>query len=171
MLLVLDASVCLKWFLSEPTPEPDSAIAFALLEDIRNDTIRLLQPPVWHSEIAAVLARMQPKLGQQMIEEVFRLNTEIDASEIVLNKAISLASQLDHHLFDTIYHALAIERETTLITADARYYRKAQALGHIALLGQWRSSKVGETAEKYTARASKRRSARPKRGALPASWP
>ena len=160
MRLVLDASVCLKWFLSEHAHEPDSGSAFALLEDVRNEKIHLVQPPVWHSEIAAVLARMLPRHAQQIIDELFRLSIEIDASEIILRSAVSLASQLDHHLFDTIYHAVAIEHATTLVTADARYYRKAQSLGHIALLGQWRSARVSETPEKYTVAASKRRAPR-----------
>lgn len=160
MRLVLDASVCLKWFLSEHAHEPDTDSAFALLEDVRSEKIRLIQPPIWHSEIAAVLARMLPRHAQQMIDELFHLSIDIDAGEIILRSAVNLASRLDHHLFDTIYHAVAIEHATTLVTADTRYYRKAQSLGHITLLSQWRSTRISETPEKYTVGASKRRAPR-----------
>jgi hypothetical protein len=43
--------------------------------------------------------------------------------------------QLKHHLFDTLYHAVALQTSgATFITADAAYYRKAQGLGRVLLL-------------------------------------
>ena len=49
--------------------------------------------------------------------------------------ACDLAVRLNHHLFDTLYHAVALHAsETTLITADQRYFDNAQAIGQIALL-------------------------------------
>jgi predicted nucleic acid-binding protein len=160
MQLVLDASVCLKWFLSEHANEPDSGIAFELLERVRDTRVHLLQPPIWHCEVASVLARILPRQAQEMTGELLRLRADFDDSPSTLMRATALSSQLDHHLFDTIYHAIAIQHRITLITADAHYYRKAQALGHIALLGQWRSARVSETPEKYTVAASKRRAPR-----------
>jgi len=43
---------------------------------------------------------------------------------------------LSHHLFDTLYHATAIESEALMITADRRYHDKAAHLGRIVLLEQ-----------------------------------
>lgn len=41
----------------------------------------------------------------------------------------------DQVLFDTLYHAVALHApETTLITADPRYFDKAEAVGQIARL-------------------------------------
>jgi hypothetical protein len=46
-----------------------------------------------------------------------------------------LAIRLNHHVFDTLYHAVALSvPQTTLVTADETYYRKAQAFGAIRLL-------------------------------------
>lgn len=163
MQLVLDASVCLKWFLSEHANEPDSGIAFELLERVRDGRIHLLQPSIWHCEVTALLARMLPEHAQEMTGEMLRLRADFDDSPSTLIHATALSSQLDHHLFDTIYHAIAIQHRTTLITADAHYYRKARALGHIALLSQWRSTRVSETTEKYTTQARKRRTPQSKR--------
>jgi hypothetical protein len=40
--------------------------------------------------------------------------------------------ELNHHLFDTLYHAVALKVPDTLfITADTQYFRKAAKLGHI----------------------------------------
>jgi predicted nucleic acid-binding protein len=39
---------------------------------------------------------------------------------------------LNHHLFDTLYHAVALQSsDTFFITADTQYLRKADKLGHI----------------------------------------
>jgi hypothetical protein len=44
----------------------------------------------------------------------------------------------NHHLFDTLYHAVALEHEDALlVTADDRYYRKAEHYGTIAVLRDW----------------------------------
>ena len=44
-------------------------------------------------------------------------------------------TQLKHHLFDTLYHALAFTIPgAVLVTADRRYFDKARHLGQIAWL-------------------------------------
>jgi len=48
-----------------------------------------------------------------------------------------LSRQLGHHLFDTLYHAVAFEEDTTLVIADERYYDKASVLGNIILLADF----------------------------------
>lgn len=55
----------------------------------------------------------------------------------VLRHAADLAISLDHHLFDTLYHAVALEAGATLVTADEAYFGKAQSLGGIALLAHF----------------------------------
>lgn len=50
---------------------------------------------------------------------------------------MQLSRRLGHHLFDTLYHAVAFEENTTLVTADERYYNKASVLGSIMLLGDF----------------------------------
>jgi len=42
-----------------------------------------------------------------------------------------------HHLFDTLYHAVALEEGATLVTADAAYFAKAKDLGGIELLADF----------------------------------
>jgi hypothetical protein len=44
---------------------------------------------------------------------------------------------LKHHLFDTLYHAVALEEQATLVTADEVYFGKAKDLGAIQLLGDF----------------------------------
>jgi hypothetical protein len=53
----------------------------------------------------------------------------------------TLAIETGQHVFDTLYHAVALERDdATLITADDRYRRKAENQGRIAALRDWASA-------------------------------
>jgi predicted nucleic acid-binding protein len=53
----------------------------------------------------------------------------------IYRTAIRLSVELNHHLFDTLYHAVALNSlDITLITADDAYYRKAQGMGQILRL-------------------------------------
>jgi phage-related protein len=56
----------------------------------------------------------------------------------VLTRAGQLAVDLGHHLFDTLYHAVALEPEACLVTADDRYHHKARALPGLRHLRDWR---------------------------------
>jgi predicted nucleic acid-binding protein len=62
-----------------------------------------------------------------------------EASEdaIVLHRATRQAAALNHHLFDTLYHAVAIEHRAVLVTSDVRYYAKAKDIGSIRLLSEF----------------------------------
>jgi predicted nucleic acid-binding protein len=54
---------------------------------------------------------------------------------VAYTRAIDLACQLNHHLFDTLCHAVALSIPgAVLVTADRRYSDKAQHLGQIAWL-------------------------------------
>ena len=45
--------------------------------------------------------------------------------------------KLNHHLFDTLYHAVALEEKATLVTADRKYYDKARRMGSILMLEEF----------------------------------
>jgi predicted nucleic acid-binding protein len=154
--LVLDASVCLKWFLHDPGDEEDSATALHLHARIRSGNDNLLQPIVWRAEVAAGLARMLPERALDLVHELNNVDAAIVDAANNLALATRLAANLRHHLFDTIYHAVAIEHGIDLVTADEHYYRKAHRLGNIALLRDWRPPQgVAEEPVAYRARARK----------------
>ena len=53
-------------------------------------------------------------------------------------RALDLSIRYRHHLFDTLYHAVALEvQDARLITADRRYYDRAGGEGRIVLLADW----------------------------------
>jgi hypothetical protein len=50
-------------------------------------------------------------------------------------EACTLAARLDHHVFDTLYHAVTrCEPDVVCVTADEVYYRKARGVGGLVLL-------------------------------------
>lgn len=137
MNLVVDASVAVKWFLPDSSSEPDADRAVALLRAVRDGEVRLLEPPHWPAEIFAVLTRLRPGIAARAIDLLDAMELESAAGADLYKRASHLARQLDHHLFDTLYHALALERNAVLVTADERYLRKARRLGSIVALNDW----------------------------------
>jgi predicted nucleic acid-binding protein len=96
------------------------------------------QPPHFLAEVAAVVSRLKPDRAQQYIDDLAQLNINWASPTVAYGRAIELARQLDHHLFDTLYHAVALSIPgAVLVTADRRYFAKAQHLGQIAWLADF----------------------------------
>ena len=137
-LYVIDASVAVKWFIADATVETDVDRALQLLASAQRDEARFLQPPHWVSEVTAVLVRLAPKTVRSSVEALMALAFVKTANDVDhYQRAISLALKLDHHLFDTLYHAVALEEKATLITADRKYYDKAKRLGSVLMLEEF----------------------------------
>ena len=135
--LTVDASVVVKWFLPE-RGEASTDRAMDLLAGIRRGEIRVVQPPHWIAEVTAVLARLSPGTAPRDAADLVDLGFVILDLPAVYIGACRIAVLLDAHVFDTLYHAVAVETDgCILVTADDRYYRKARGLGSIALLSRW----------------------------------
>lgn len=141
MILTVDASVALKWFLKLRDDEHDADRALSLLTDIDDARIHLVQPPHFMAEVAAVLARAKPGEAQDDLLDLLNVERRtIDTADIHA-AALELSLRFRQHLFDTLYHAVALHTPgAALVTADRRYYDKACGAGQIALLSNWSSS-------------------------------
>lgn len=138
MIVVLDASVILKWLLEDPAREPDTEKAFALVESVVSGRLEILQPVHWLAEVAAVVARLVPQTAIGDVEMLAAFEFPTTDSPTVIRRATSLAIETNQHLFDTLYHAVALEHEDALlVTADERYYRKAEGYGTLRALHKW----------------------------------
>ena len=136
--VVADASVMVKWLLPSGESEADSDKAIALLSAVREGTIDLIQPPHWLAEVAAVLTRLSPQTVGDDVADLYAMELPVLDTPDVYLTACELARTLGQHVFDTLYHAVALETPSaTLVTADERYYRKAAARGSILLLGRF----------------------------------
>lgn len=138
MTVVVDASVIIKWLLQDPQREAVTEKATQLMESVTRGDRSALQPPHWLTEVGAVLARESPETAA---DDVIMLNAlELAATDdpLVLKRGVELAIELKQHLFDTYYHAVALETpDTTFITADKGYLRVARAKGRIVYLMDW----------------------------------
>ncbi len=140
MICVADASVAVKWFAQGDWANREDHLepAIELLLACRDGAVDLYQPPHFLAEVAAVLARLSPQTAAQCTEDIAAMDIAWAAPTVAYHRAIALATQLNHHLFDTLYHALALETPSAVfITADRRYFDKAQHLGRIVWLPDW----------------------------------
>ena len=135
--IVVDASVSLKWFLTG-AGEANVAAALELFFAIKQGAVAAVQPLHWVAEIAAVLARETPATAQLDVQDLLLLpQFQVLDSAGVWERAIHIASTAKQHVFDTLYHAVALEwPDAVLVTADEKYFRAARKFGAITLLGQ-----------------------------------
>lgn len=137
MIATLDASVIVKWLLPDPAREANTEEALAMLADVRTARIEPLQPAHWLAEVAAVVARLDAAIAEKAIDLLDAMEFRVTHEAAIYKRAAAMASRLDQHLFDTLYHAVALEHDAMLITADRRYYNKARHLGRIVSLADW----------------------------------
>jgi predicted nucleic acid-binding protein len=126
-MIVLDASVTVKWFASEP----GSAEARSLVHSDEE----LVAPQLAQVEVASALVKkaIRQQLNLEEAHEALRLWFEaINDGDIVLlpdadylAAASELALQLAHPLADCLYLALAERLGVALITADRAFARRA----------------------------------------------
>jgi predicted nucleic acid-binding protein len=139
--VVLDASVILKWLLEDPARESDTDQATHLIAAVIHGQFDILQPVHWLAEVAAVLARLSPRTAIDDVLMLAALRFPTNDEPMVMRRATALAIETGQHLFDTLYHAVALEcDDATLVTADERYRSKAAHHGKIVALRSWIST-------------------------------
>ena len=146
MIVVVDASVAVKWFIREHVDEHDTDTATDILWGIYEGRARMIEPPHFLCEVASVLVRKQPKLAFRSLDRLARINWKTAESIRIYSLAMDLSARLNHHLFDTLYHATSLLTEhATFVTADERYYDKAHGQGSIVRLADFElPGKTGE---------------------------
>ncbi len=138
--MVLDASVTLKWLLRDIREEAGAEHAVELAQAVAQARMPAVQPSHWLPEVAAGLARLSPETAEEDCATLQMLDLPVANNHAIIARACRLATDLKHHLFDTLYHAIALEMDAVLVTADRRYLHKASHLSHIADLPNWREA-------------------------------
>ena len=142
MSIVVDASVIIKWLLQDPEREAGTDRATQLMNSIVKGDLPVLQPTHWLIEVGAALARESPATAADDITMLKALELPVIDEPKVLQRGVELGIELKQHLFDTFYHAVALENEDgVLVTADQRYLRAAQSKGRIIDLMDWPSTR------------------------------
>ncbi len=130
-MITVDASVCIKWFILENEPYTEKAIHLFKQIGVGKQVI---QPLHWQAEVVAVINRREPEIIKQAINLMGALELPVMDNTDVYHKASEISQQLNHHLFDALYHAVALLSDGVFITDDRKYYNKAKPLGAIQLL-------------------------------------
>jgi predicted nucleic acid-binding protein len=89
----------------------------------------------WLAETAAVLVRLSPETAAEDVADLYAMSLPVESGPEVYLVARDLAQSLNQHVFDTLYHAVALTLpNTVLVTADPRYERSARRPGAVMLL-------------------------------------
>lgn len=138
MIAVVDASVVIKWLLQDPEREANTETATRLMEQVTSGELSSIQPSHWILEVGAVLARVSPETAADDVTLLAALELPTTDDPLIVRRGTELATELKQHLFDTFYHAVALENaDTVLVTADERYLRAAEGKGRIMHLKDW----------------------------------
>jgi predicted nucleic acid-binding protein len=125
MSLVVDASVAVKWLVDEP----EHPVARSLLD--RNE--QLHAPDFVFVETANVLWK-KVRRGELSAEQAFegvdslpRLFETIVPSTLLVARALRIAIEMAHPVYDCLYIACSEHVDADLVTADAKFVGKVRA--------------------------------------------
>ena len=117
-VLVVDASVVVKWFI----PEVDSDAARRLLAGSHD----YIAPDLLFAETANTIwkkvrrGEVLARDGERLVADVGRAAVETVPSRALVADAYALAVVTGHTVYDAMYLALAVRLDTRMITADER---------------------------------------------------
>ena len=128
MTVVVDASLALKWFLSEEhTP-----LALALWDHWQQTSDPLMAPPIFRSKVTNVLHRsvrrqlLSPPDAADVLDTLMSL-VPIHEPPGLYTRAMTIAVSLGlGSTYDSIYLALAEAENCEMWTADRKFVRAAQ---------------------------------------------
>lgn len=131
-ITVLDASVILKWAFNTPEENyRDSALE--LLHAWLNGKIEILLPKLWSFEVGNVLGLKNPKMAAEIMDIFWGYDfTEIEITPKLYREAFQLMKKYKVTFYDSVYHAVAILKKGTLVTADEVYFKKVKEHGLLA---------------------------------------
>ena len=134
--LVLDASVAVKWALTDEDHVQEST---NVLDKFTNGEINLVAPVQIRYEVpnaVTVAARRQPPRinvadARLAIEYFLSLGIQTVDSDDLIRLAFDLSQQYDCALYDGLYLALSQQLGIPLITADNALYQKIEQLPNV----------------------------------------
>jgi predicted nucleic acid-binding protein len=135
-IIVPDASVILKWILQGPAEESREP-ALALKTAWLAGAVELVVPTLWVFEVGNVLGLKQPASAGTLLQAAVDLALAEESPASYAAGIVDLMRQRTVTFYDAAYHALAIAREGTMLTADRRYVTRARQAGHVQLISEW----------------------------------
>ena len=137
-IIILDTSVAVK-LLHE---EQDSNLAQKFLEKCIKNNAKVLVPELFFYELANVCQKLDIeiinalKFFDAMKGGILTVVSPSQSTWLLAEK-ISKEGHIKSgfpSMYDSIYHAIAIESKGVFVTADRRHFAKTEKLAHICLL-------------------------------------
>ena len=134
-MIVLDASVVVKWFSEEEYTDK----ALEIRERIRMGGERVVVPDLLLYELANAL-KYNPSFDANDVSDALTSIFDMDVDIVtpipeIINSAVTLAFEHNITVYDAFYLALAKEIEFTFITADGRLYKRVKDLNFVKFIG------------------------------------
>ncbi|MCX7044225.1 MAG: type II toxin-antitoxin system VapC family toxin [Candidatus Sumerlaeota bacterium] len=130
--LVVDSSIAIKWFVSEP----NTAEARRILESYQKGAIRLLAPDLIYSEVGNIvwkkwrIQQLSETDALDIITEFSRLGLETTPSSLLLRNAYYWATNCQRTVYDSMYVALSAQEQCPFVTADEKLYNAIREAYH-----------------------------------------
>jgi predicted nucleic acid-binding protein len=121
---VIDAGIAVKWFLSEPYSDN----ARRLLEQFQRFAVALIAPDLLIAETANVFWKRSSRGDLTALEaidnlsDLITINLPLVPAALLANRALSLALTNHRSVYDSLYLALALERNCEFVTSDERLF-------------------------------------------------
>ena len=138
-LVVLDASVAAKWLVW--AGEPLEAEALGLVKLRNQGQLEFVVPDLFWPEMGSILCkavqrvRCTEEVARRSIHELRNYHLPTAPSEPLLESAFAIARRYDRSFYDSIYLALAVSRQATLVTADEKLANATAAYLPVKWLG------------------------------------
>ncbi len=123
MKLTLDASMVIKWFVAEPMSD-EARLPLARRIHLQAPELLLVEfaNTIWKKERRKELPDARPYLEELAgLSDIITLHHDGDLVE----RAVRIALEMDHPIYDCLYLACAETTDSDLITADKRFADKA----------------------------------------------
>lgn len=129
--LVVDASVAIKWLISQTGSPEARALARPGVELIAPDLLLIeVANVLWRSVRLKRIRAADAELANDVLPRSF---TRIEPSRPLARRALALAMALDHPVYDCVYFALAEREAAPLITADKRLLAAGAKLAGVSV--------------------------------------
>lgn len=124
MTIIVDASVAIKWFVEE-TLHTEARHLFKYQREIQAPDFILAEVAnaAWKKAVRKEISNEQALAIVDMVPQYIPL---LVPSSNLLKRAMELAIEITHPIYDCLYLACAMEENDTVVTADKRFFNKTR---------------------------------------------